>query len=1056
MKNKIYQLVILLFVTLTTYAQNTISGLVTDEDNIPLPGVNVILKNTTTGTVTDFEGKFSISAKSGDVLQISMLGMIPKNITIDSQTQLNISLKSDVANLDEVVVIGYGEVAKKDLTGAVATVEVENLESAPVATFDQALAGRIAGVTVNANEGTPGAPLSITIRGGNSITNSNEPLYVINGIPLEDFDPGTINTSDIESYQVLKDASATAIYGSRGANGVIVITTKSGNTNGTTDVTLNLSSSIQTMDNFLKVMSPYQYVKHLESQAYARDGFQFIGGNDSYYAAFLNRWGDPELYRNVEGRDYQDEAFREAPMNRANFSIRGGNKKTNVFFSTGYVDQEGVLITTGYKRVNTNFTIRHELSDKINLFTGAWYTNSKRYGPRMRTDRGNQELKNIITFKPVDPINPAPGEQEGGFIPGVNDQEYANLFDPIKNLQNTHRLDNANSVRVNTTFTYKIDDNFTLKTTNGYNSNNSEEELFYGLETQQGSRSDNGINGRLNDIKRTTFSTSNTLAFRKNFRGTRVNALVGMEYVKNTFFSSRLWNKNLPTDKFGISNLDVATRPTISLTDESQNRLQSYFGRVNLNLKNKYLFTATFRADGSSKFQDDNKWGYFPSFSGAWQIAQEDFMEDVDFVNTLKLRAGWGITGNNRIGNYASFNQYGIGIYSGYAFGSDEMYQPGAVQSTFAVPDLRWESTAQTNAGIDFSMVDSRISGTVDYYYKKTDDLLLAADMALSTGFNRVIQNVGSVSNQGIEFSLSGLIIDKKDFSWEANFNISTNKNEVLALNSGQDWIKTDAQYDFSSGSTPEYHYISEVGQPVGMMYGFVYDGLYQVEDFNFDPNAPAIAPYVLKDGLPSYRNNGLGPGHVKYVDQNGDGIIDQEDRTIIGNPHPDHFGGLNNSFRFKNFEVDFLLQWSYGFDVFNANRAAWSFPTHNGMFNRLASAAEAWTPTNTDTNVITHFSNGAAAYPPPGYKLDSRYIEDGSYLRLKTLSIAYNVPLQKNWLGLKSCKITLSGQNLFTWTDYSGYDPEISIGNNPLIQNLDFSAYPQNRTYNLALLAKF
>jgi len=1058
MMNKQYILIVTFLISFIGFAQNTITGTVTDEDNQPLIGVNILIKGTTQGTMTDFDGNYSIESKTGDVLTFSMLGTIPKTIVVANQTVINVTLKSDIAQLDEVVVIGYGSVAKKDLTGSVSTVKTEELQTAVVANFDEALTGRIAGVNVSSNEGTPGEALKIVVRGGNSITSSNDPLYVINGLPLEDFDPATISTSDIETFQVLKDASATAIYGSRGANGVIVITTKTGRSNSKSLVTVDVSTSLQEITNTLDVLDPYQFVKYLETQAIARDNYAILPdqGNShpdgsSNLNNFYGRWLNPELYRNMKGRDYQDEAFNVAQMTRANFSIRGGNDKTNLSFSSGIVNQEGVLVTTGFKRWNNNFTINHKISDKVRLWGAINYSNSNRSGARTRNGRGDQLLKKIVLFRPVDPLNPQSGEEEGegGFIPGVNDSDFINLFDPIRDMKGTLREDKSHNIRVNTTLTMDLSKNLTFKTTNGFNTTIGKEELFYTLDTQQGSRSANGINGRIDGYERSTFSTSNTLAFNKQFKRNRINFLTGMEYVHNTRFSDRLWNKNLPTDAFGIDNLDIATTPTIAMTDASDNKLLSFFGRANLSLnKRKYLLTATFRADGSSKFQDEHRWGYFPSFSGAWQVAQEDFMDNIDFINSFKIRAGWGLTGNNRVGDYSSRNQFGIGIWTGYAFGNGEAYQPGATQTTFAVPDLRWETTAQTNLGVDFSMLDSRLSGTVDFYDKKTDDLLLWADMALSTGFGAVVQNVGSVSNKGFEVSLTGLIVDTKDFTWESNINVSTNKNKILSLNDGQEFIKTDPQLDWNS----EWYYISEVGKPVGMMYGLEYDGLYQVEDFTYDSSNMDNAPYILKDGLPNY-GEGVGPGSVKYVDQNGDGIIDQEDRKVIGDPYPKHFGGFNNNFKYKNFDLGVLLQWSYDFDVFNANQMLWGSPLNNS-FSRLETASEAWTPWNTDTDIVAHISNGRATWPRPGYKMDTRYIEDGSFLRLKTITLGYNVPLDKK-TGFTSLRLALSGQNLYTWTDYSGFDPEVNVGGT-MNRNLDYSAYPKSRTYSFSVTAKF
>ena len=1051
MTNKTYIFIIALLVSFVGFAQSTITGVVKDQDNLPLPGASILIKNTTLGTMTDFDGNFSISANADDVIVISMIGMVSQDITVGEQSTLEVVLKADVANLDEVVVIGYGSTAKKDLTGSISTVKTEEIQSAVVANFDEALSGRVAGVSVTQNEGTPGEAMKIVVRGGNSLTSSNDPLYVINGLPLEDFDPATIPASEIETFQVLKDASATAIYGSRGANGVVVITTKSGKSNSKSEVTVNLSTSVQQITNTLDVLNPYQYVKNLWTQSVARDGYQFLpNDSNSNLNAFQRRWVDPELYRDMEGNDYQSQAFDMALMSRGNIAIRGGDSKTNVSFSAGFVDQEGVLITTGFKRLNSNFTINHGISDKVKLWGSMNYTTSNRYGARLRNGRGNQELRNIILFRPVDPLNPNAGEEEGGLIPGVNDSEFANLFNPIENMQGTKRENISHNIRVNTTLTYKINREFTFKTTNGFNTTLGKEELFYSKNTQQGTRSENGINGRINGDERSTFSTSNTLSYNKKLGRNLLNILGGFEYVHNTRFTDQLWNKNLPTDEFGINNLDIATQPTMAMTDASQNKLMSFFGRANMRFsKGKYLLTATMRADGSSKFQADNRWGYFPSFSGAWQIAQEDFMDSVDIVNSLKVRAGWGLTGNNRVGDYSSINQFGYAVWNPYTFSTSEQYQPGAIQTTFAVPDLRWETTGQTNIGVDFSMLDSRLSGTVDYYSKKTEDLLLWADMALSTGFGQVAQNIGSVSNKGFEFTLSGLVMNKQDFKWNSSINISTNKNEILSLNDGQEFIKSDPGLDWND----EWYYISEVGAPVGMMYGFIYDGLYQAEDFVYDPVANPGSPYILKEGVPSIPA-GQGPGHAKYVDQNGDGAITQDDRVVIGDPYPKHFGGFTNDFKYKNFDLSVLLRWSYGFDVFNANRALWEYPSHQSSLSRLAPVANAWTPWNTDTNIISHYSNGLATWPRPGYKGDTRYVEDGSFLRLQTVTFGYNVPLKKT-NHFKSLRLSLSGQNLYTWTSYSGFDPEVNVGGT-LMPSLDWSAYPKSRTYFLSVQVKF
>lgn len=1056
---KTHYLIILFLLSFTfSFSQKKVTGTIVDENNMPLPGVNVLIKDTTTGTMTDFDGLYEIELSANEnVLTFSMVGMITQTVTVGEQTQFDIVLKSDITQLDEVVVVGYGTVARKDLTGAVSTVKSEDIELAPVANFDQALAGRIAGVTVTSGEGTPGAALNIVVRGGNSITGSNAPLYVINGIPLEDFDPSTINPSDIKSFNVLKDASATAIYGSRGANGVIVITTKEGQTDGKSIVTFNHSTALSMVPKYLDVLSPYEYVKHLETRAISEDNW-IIRPNDpsSNLSNFYNRWGLPELYVNAKGTDWQDEIFQTALMTNTNFSISGGNEKTNMFLSSAFVDQEGTMIETGFKRWNNNLTVNHKLSNKTKINTRLNYTNTKRIGPLIRYDRSSQILRDVLYFRPVEPLNPNPNEEVGGYIPGQNDADFNNIFDPVKNLQNTDREDNQHLVRINATLTHRFKRFFNFKSANGYQYRGGDNSVFYGLETNQGRRSENGINGRVNTYRFNTFSSSNTLNYSRKKGRNFISALAGLELVENKVFNTSLSNRNLPTDEFGVSNLDIGTTPTIALTNSSSNRLLSYFGRANINLNKKYLLTATFRADGSSKFQDDNKWGYFPSFSAAWQIGNENFLNNVNWINALKVRAGWGVTGNNRIPNFASFSTMGMTIYNGYLFGDNETYLPGAVQNNWAMPDLKWETTEQTNIGLDYSLLDTRLSGTIDYYYKKTSDLLLRAEMALSTGFDQVNQNIGSVSNEGLEFTINGTIVDLPNFKWTSTFNIATNENKILQLNQGQTDLRTDAQYRWGA----EYHYISQVGQPVGMMYGLVFDGLYQAEDFILNPDyqesSAGVGQYLLKEGIPTY-GNGVGPGHLKYEDQDGDGLITDDDRVIIGNPYPKHFGGFSNAIKWSNFDLQFLFQWAYDYDVFNANRETFGYPLGQQRFSGLASIADAWTPWNTDTQVATYTSNGDQAFPDEGKRLDSRFIEDASFLRLKTLSIGYQIPKRiASKIGFRQIKINLSGQNLYTWTDYQGYDPEASIRRSALVQNLDYSAYPQSRTYSIGINAKF
>ncbi|MCG9972542.1 SusC/RagA family TonB-linked outer membrane protein [Christiangramia crocea] len=1043
----ILSLLLLFGFNLTVFAQEIIIGKVVDENNIPLMGVNVIVEGTNIGSITDFDGSFSIEVPSEeDILIFSMVGMETKEVEVLGQKTINVTLNYDVAGLDEIVLIGYGASQKRDLTGAISSVGSEELNVAPTANFDQALVGRIAGVNITSSEGTPGGPLNIVIRGGNSITGDNSPLYVVDGIPLENFDPATMNTNDIKTIDILKDASATAIYGSRGANGVVLITTKNGNSDGTTDISVSLDNGMQFIPNKLDVLSPYEYVKYQQLQAFALDNW----ASGSSTQQFLNRWGDPELYRTVNGTDWQEEVFQEALITQSNVSVSGGNSKTNFYLSGEYVDQEGTLINTGFEKINNRLKLNHNFNKKTSIATNLFYSNAKRIGPRLRASKQFQTFKNVLRFRPVEPIVDD-GLEVGGYDPLSND--FNDTYNPVDNLTNTDRNNTQHLFGANFTLIHKFNKNFELNSSANYRIKKSEENTFFGSNTGRAERSDTGITAIIENFEDVVLSASNTLTYTKKTNNNSFTALIGTEASENSISANSLENNNIPTDEFGISNIGIATTPTIALSNSSTNRLLSFFSRVNYSFDKRYILTASFRSDGSSKFPKQNRWGYFPSFSAAWRMSNEKFLKKIKWISNLKIRGGYGVTGNNRINDFAAYNTFGVSPFNNYVFGNNEEYQPGATQNNLAVPNLKWETTKQSNFGLDFSLFKWRFTGTLDYYNKKTTDLLLNADMALSTGFNRVSQNVGTVSNEGFELTLNSTIISKDEFDWNTSFNISTNKNKILKLNDGQIDIKTDANYDYND----EYHYISKIGKPVGMMYGLQFDRLYQAEDFIYHPEKPQGSQYELKEGIPNNGRIGVGPGHPKYIDQNGDGTIDAKDRVIIGNPHPKHYGGFENHFKLKNFDVRFLFQWSYDFDVFNANRVAFGMPRVDKGYSGLADIADAWSPTNTDTNVATTYSNGHSALAPSGNKLDDRFIEDGSYLKLKTVSIGYSLP--KDFLKrmeLKDLRFSLSGQNLYTWTEYSGFDPDVSISGNPLIQNLDFSAYPQSTTITLGVSAKF
>lgn len=1043
MKNTLVIILILFAVNIEAFSQKTVKGVVVDETGLPMIGANVIVKNTNKGTITNLDGAYVISGvKSDDILIFRYVGYEDKGMKVGNQFKIDIKLLPSSIQLEETVVIGYGTAKKVDLTGAVASVNTQDLAKAAMGNFDQALAGRITGVQVTSTDGTPGEALNIVIRGGNSITGSNSPLYVIDGIPMEDFDPASVSTRDIKSFDILKDASATAIYGARGANGVILITTKGGRNDGQSEITFHARVGLQYIPNRLEVMNPYEYVKYQKKVASANDNY--VPGNSM--SIFNRTWVDPELYRETKGTSWQNEIFQTALLQDYSVSIGGGTKKSSYYYSGGCLDQTGTLINTSFRKFNNRLKFNTVISDALTIGAQITYNYTIRTGLQTSGNQYTSVISDAITFRPINPIYTSIEEDN------KNQDQDPYQYNPVKGLMNTDRKRVDDEIAGNVQLQYNIFKNLSLNVTGSYYRSNRESSLFYRADTQQASNTADRISGQVSKLNMQTLTNSNTLRYNTKIGKNKIESLVGVELQQRDNLASSFKNTRIPTDAFGVNNLGIATGSTIATTSKTRNTLLSYLGRVNYNYGERYLATLNFRTDGSSKFKKQNRWGYFPSFSAAWRVSEEKFMKSIPEISNLKVRLGWGTTGNNRIKDFEAYNLMSIFNNSGYVMGDAETYHPGAVQSNMGVPDLRWEVTVQYNAGVDFGLFKNRISGTVDYYLKRTTDLLLNAQMAPSTGFSTVQQNVGEVQNSGLEFSLNTINIQNKNFSWSSSFNISFNRNKTIKLNSGQSEILIDPNWNNNFMQT-EYQYVTRVGKPVGMMYGLEFDGLYQMDDFTWTNGKGE----QLKPGIPSYVG-AMKPGMSKYIDQltvdtngdgipdAGDGVINSKDRVIIGNPHPIHIGGLSNDFRYKDFDLQVLLQWSYGADIMNANRTLFT-STHYTSRNGLAEMSNVWTPNNTNTNISGIRYDGQLLNEKYGYKMDSRFIEDGSYLKIKSVVLGYSLPKKALYkLKMKSCRFSVSAQNLLTITKYSGYNPDVSVGRfGALTPNLDYSAYPQS-----------
>ncbi|NDV78779.1 TonB-dependent receptor [Dysgonomonas sp. 511] len=1028
---------IFLVCTTSLYSQVKITGVVRDESGEPLPGAMVIVKNSKKVTTTDADGKFALDGmNSSDVFEVKFLGYLPATEKVGQKKHFDITLEVEAFQMKEVVAIGYGTMARRDLTGAVSSISGGDIVNTATSNFDQALAGRVAGVQVSSVDGTPGEGLNIVIRGGNSITGDNSPLYVVDGIPLENFDPATISTRDIKDIDVLKDASSTAIYGSRGANGVILITTKTGRIDGRTDISVNLNSGVSWIPSRIEVLGPYDYVRYQQEVAYAADGYT----PGEKVRQFVNTWDNPELYRGVKGTSWQDEIFRTASYNKANFTISGGNKGTSIYYSGEYLYEKGTLLNTDFKKLTNNLKITHKIGKHTTLTAQLHYSHNQKGGLDVSGNNYTSVIRDALQYRPVEPINDD-GMQVGGYDP--EDEGFKYLYNPVKNLQNTDRQRKQDVTRGVVSLRRSFGKHFVLNLSANYQVSNSKNSVFYGEETQQGMRDNDGINGSVNQAKNYMLSSSNTLAYKLKKRQHNFDALVGVEATKQRSQTVYTKNTQFPTDIFGIDKIQLGTSPALPETYQGGNTMASAFGRINYGYKDKYLFQANFRADGSSKFNKDNRWGYFPSFSGAWRVTEEEFMKDFNWLSNLKLRAGWGLTGNNRISDYAHISYLNINSESGYVWGDGEKYTPGVYLANLGVPDLKWETTSHANVGLDLWLLRNRIDIVLDYYYKETSDLLLNADMALSTGFDRVQQNVGKVSNQGLEFTLNTVNIDIPDFKWTSSFNISFNRNKVLKLNDGQDAIYTNPNF---YGPIAEHAYITKVGRPVGQIYGLQYDGLYSWNDFNYDATN---GTFTLKPGIPDNGAN-VAPGNVKFVDQNNDGTINELDRVVLGNTNPKHIGGFTNDFVIaKNFDMQVFFQWSYGGKILNATNTAVGI-AENKRYNVLAKVGDYWSPYHTEGDINGVRYETIFGMPPKGNQVDSRYVEDGSYLRLKSVSLGYTLPVSlTSKLKINKMRVYVSAQNLVTWTKYSGYDPDVSVGKyGALTPRLDYSAYPQSVTF--------
>ncbi len=1003
----------------------TVSGLVTGEGNIGLPGVSVLVKGTQTGTNTDANGRFQLAVPNeSSVLVFSFLGYASQEVTVGNRSQINIALSVDTKALDEVVVIGYGTVKKSDLTGSVSSLKMDELNKVPVASITQSLAGRTSGVRVTSESGAPGAGVKIRIRGTNSLQGDNDPLYVIDGIPIATNISGGgnfsanalagINPNDIESMEILKDASAVAIYGSRGANGVVLITTKSGK-RGKTKVSFDQYAGVQ------QELKRYDVLNGREFAEYRN-----LSVANSPNPGSLVSYTDAEIGAIGEGSNWRDEILQTAPMYSSQLSFSGGTDKVQYYLSGNRFSQDGIIKQSGFKRGSFKGSLSFDVSDRFKVGTDFTLSQSKFRGDFGNSQQGSYSGGYIDVYlaPPAFPIRNPDGtyfqlNPLSGF-PFVNPVE--TVFEIKRDQTNLRGLGNVFGE-------YAFTPSLKLKVIVG--ADYSTDNIRQYAPTFSARGQNLGIASQANRVSQ-SFLNTNTLSYNNTFGGVHnVSGVVGYETQTLTNEGFGGGSRAFSNDNTGYYSLESGQEITNLNSDYSSWGLRSYLGRFNYNYDSRYFVTLTGRYDGSSKFQGDNKYSFFPSVALAWRLGNEPFMKELNGISDMKLRASFGKTGSQAIPPYQTLDL--IGSRNNITINGNTTtlgYFPVRIPS----PDLTWETTTQYDAGLDVSLMAGRVNLTLDYFFKRTDDLLLDFSLPFTSGFNSILQNRGSMENKGFEFTVNSVNVNGKDFSWNTDFNISFIKNKVLDLG-GRDFVINTPNIDKAFNTGTDYNLgITKVGEPIGTFFVLQEDGIVQ--------NQQEL------DAAPFYPSQRI--GGRRYKDLNGDGAITADDRQITGNAQPIFSGGLMNNIKFKGFDLSAFFEFVYGNELFNATR-----------YTLERNRADA----NITRNFYENYWRGEGTsntFPAPSSADNlgpsNSYVEDGSFLRLRNLSIGYSLPgslLQKAKLG--TVRLYLTATNLWTLTNYTGLDPDTSVfGGNEYGTGIDYSAYPSAKTYVAGISLEF
>ena len=1045
---------------MSAYAQSlTVTGKVIDSEGYEVIGGSVTIKGAAgVGTVTDVNGNYSLKVNdaSKDVLVFSYVGMTSQEVKVDGRSVIDVTLKADAVMLEEVVAIGYATVKRKDLTGSVASVNSKELSKVPTSDITQALAGRMAGVQVMQSEGAPGASISIRVRGGISITQSNEPLYIIDGFPSED-GMSTLDPAEIETIDILKDASATAIYGARGANGVVVITTKSGGKEGKATVTFDSYVGFKKVAKKLDVLSTREfalldYERRYYSAFTAKNSTQEdLDKAVANFEALYGKYADIDAnYANRAGIDWQDQTLgRTALTQNYRVGVSGGTDKLNYNLAYSYYDEEGAMVYSGNKKHNISFNMNHKLNDRLSITARISYDQMKIYG--MGTSEGGDRFnkrQHILQYRPMVGINGTDDLLLGDEDPLLVDDTGNVMQNPLLSAAEETKDREYRTFQANGGFTLKLIKGLSFRNTTGMRYQTRRNDTFYGDKSITAKRS--SINGSIQNIENSSFQTSNVLNYNWAGKGHDITAMLGQEYVNRWNRSFSAAAANFPNDDIGLGDLSLGLPTAVSSSENYDDKLLSFFARFNYGFKDKYLFTASFRADGSSKFGKNNKWGYFPAFSAAWRLGEEEFIKNLNIFSDLKVRLGYGMAGNNRIDSYVS-----LPMLTSVTYPNGDSTQPGYVSKQIPNPNLKWEANKTFNFGLDFGFFNQRLTISPEFYINRSSNLLLNAKLPTSSGYDSMVINAGETENKGIDLTINSTNIMTKDFTWNTAVTLSHNKNSVKKL-TGEDVQLWEASFGYNQNT-----HIIGVNQPLGQMYGYVTDGLYQVSDFDYDE---ATKTYTLKDGVPySGKKTDVKPGMWKFknVDGSEDNKITENDKTVIGNAYPKFYGGINNTFTYKDFDLSIFLTYSFGNDVFNATKLT---NTKTALQNKnvldIANSSNRWVVVNkkgeliTDPQEMADINKGKTVAAVYDNEIGDTYIhswavEDGSYLKLSNITLGYTFPRKMlSKIGISKLRLYATGSNLLTWTKYTGFDPEVSTMGSGLTPGVDFGAYPKSRSF--------